>query len=60
MIINAERTYFTLASETRAILGIEMPVYALCTILNASVLFSSFFPQCKSEKQDAHSLWTVS
>lgn len=43
MIRNAKRTYFTLASETSVILGIEMPIYALCTIPNASVLFSFSF-----------------
>jgi hypothetical protein len=43
MIINAKRTYFTLASETSVMLGIEMPIYALCTIPNASGPFSSSF-----------------
>lgn len=51
MIINAKRTYFTLASETTVILGIEMPIYALCTIPNASVLFSFSFRNANQRKK---------
>lgn len=51
MIINAKRTYFTLASETSVILGIEMPIYALCTIPNASVLFSFSFYNANQRKK---------
>lgn len=53
MIINAERAYFTSASETSTVSGTEMPMDALCTMPNASVLIFPFFPQCKSEQQDA-------
>lgn len=51
MIINAKRTYFTLASETSVILGTEMPIYALCTIPNASVLFSFSFHNANQRKK---------
>lgn len=51
MIINAKRTYFTLASETSVILGMEMPIYALCTIPNASVLFSVSFHRTNQRKK---------
>lgn len=46
-----KRTYFTLASETSVILGIEMPIYALCTIPNASVLFSFSFLNANQKKK---------
>jgi len=51
VIINAKGTYFTLASETSVILGMEMPIYALCTIPNASVPFSFSFHSTNQRKK---------